>query len=131
MKSRFPIFLLFSIIAACSDSTDPTATTTASIDELARDYLFLELSMGWHDSAHVDAYFGPEEIQVAANKAQLSLNEIHSRAATLADHLGSASAHEQDPARLARIDGLLSRLIALDTRVALNQGETRCFDEVS
>ena len=131
MKFRPLTLLLFSFVTACGDSSDPAATTVASVDELARDYLFLELSMGWHDNAHVDAYFGPDEIQIEANKAQLSLDEIHSRTGALEAQLGSVRALEHEPSRLARIDGLLSRLTALDTRIALNRGDTRPFDEES
>lgn len=128
MKTRLLPFLLCSILAACSETADPPAPFTANMDELASDYLFLELSMGWHDNAHVDAYFGAEDIRLAANEAQLSLDEIRSRAATLTAQLRQAIESEGDFDHKARIEGLIARLIALDTRIALNQGEIQSFD---
>jgi len=126
MKTRLLPFLLCSLLAACSKTAAPPAI--AGIDQLANDYLFLELSMGRHDSAHVDAYFGPEEIRVAANEAQLSLDEIRRRAQDLVEQLHQTMEPEDDSVRRARIDGLIARLTALDTRIALNQGERLPFD---
>ena len=85
MKHRFfpllPLVLITVVVAACS--ADDSENPIADMNALANEYLFLELSMGWHDTAHVDAYFGPEEIRVAANEAQLSLDEIQARALEL------------------------------------------------
>jgi len=57
------------------------------MDDLAREYLYLELSMGLHDSGHVDAYFGPEELQAAAKETALSLDQILTASADLAERL--------------------------------------------
>jgi hypothetical protein len=131
MKLRLLPFLVCTLLGACSDSPDTASPTNVNIDDFADDYLFLELSMGRHDPAHVDAYFGPEEIQTAANEAKLDLEDIDSRTATLAQQLKAARVQEQDPIRAARIDGLIARLMALRTRIVLNQGETESFDEES
>ncbi len=95
------------------------------MDQVAHEYLLLELSMGLHDEAHVDAYFGPEEIRSEAAVTKLSLVEIDRRAAELAESLDGAPV---DPERLA---GLLQRLQALRTRIRMNQGQTLPFDEES
>ena len=66
MKLRITvIFTLISLFACGTDQSadKETVASIADLDSLAREYLFLELSMGWHDDAHVDAYFGPEEIR--------------------------------------------------------------------
>lgn len=131
MKIELPVLLLCSLLVGCSGSVDSGEENTTNIDELARDYLFLELSMGRHDSAHVDAYFGPEEIQVAANESQLSLDEIDARAITLLQQLRDAMPAEADKMRSSRIAGLIARLTALNTRISLNQGQTISFDEES
>jgi hypothetical protein len=100
------------------------------LDALARDYLFLELSMGLHDPNHVDAYFGPEEIREAAAQAALSLEDISSRARDLSARLHRLVGGD-DERREARIAGLLARLVALETRIALARGERLSFDEES
>lgn len=134
MKLRIAvIFALFSI-AACGaeQSTEQDTVATTNLDSLAREYLFLELSMGWHDEAHVDAYFGPADIRESANEAQLPINEIEARSATMNAHLLQAKAiAENDAMQSARIDGLIGRLGALETRIALNKGETLTFDDES
>ncbi len=112
------------VLAACTADVG-TPETSVDMDQIAREYLFLELSMGLHDEAHVDAYFGPEEIRSQAADAKLSLADIDRRAAELADTLAGASI---DPGRLA---GLLQRLQALRTRIRMNQGATLPFDEES
>jgi hypothetical protein len=117
-------FFVMSVVAACFPDAD-APKTNVDMDQVAREYLFLELSMGLHDEAHVDAYFGPEEIRSEAAKAKLSLEEIDRRAADLAASLAGAA---DDPGRLS---GLQQRLQALKTRIRMNQGETLPFDEES
>jgi hypothetical protein len=95
------------------------------MDQVAHEYLLLELSMGLHDDAHVDAYFGPEEIRSEAADRKLSLVEIDRRAAELTASLTGT------PADSGRLAGLLQRLQALRTRILLNQGQSLSFDEES
>ncbi len=103
-------------------------TRVDDLDILAAEYLLLELSMGMHDSAHVDAYFGPQEIQASAESAALSLAEIESRANTLATRLLNWPVEPADEMQAARVDNLIDRLGALTTRIALSRGEALSFD---
>ncbi len=123
-KTGIAGFFATFVLAACTADVG-SPETSIDMDQVAHEYLFLELSMGLHDEAHVDAYFGPEEIRSKAADAKLSLADIDRRAAELADSLAGASV---DPGRLA---GLLQRLQALRTRIRMNQGETLPFDEES
>jgi hypothetical protein len=132
MKLR--ICLIFATIFSAACNNQPQVSPGDDLDSLAAEYLFLELSMALHDGAHVDAYFGPQEIRAEAENASLPLAEIESRAAALADRLRSWHGDaEQAADRMltARIDNLLQRLRALNTRIALNKGETLSFDEES
>ena len=123
-RAWLPPVLLALAVSACGNDPAPSYTDPAPpLDELASEYLFLELSMGLHDPAHVDAYFGPEEIRTAAESAALELDEIRIRARELSAALRSA---EGDAGRIA---GLLARLTALDARIDLAQGKTPSFDE--
>jgi hypothetical protein len=100
------------------------------MDDLAREYLYLELSMGLHDSGHVDAYFGPQELQAAAKEAALSLDQILSGSADLAERLAAIDTGDDEMFGM-RIAGLIARLQALDTRIAINKGEFLSFDDES
>jgi len=129
MKHRFfsllQLVLIAAIAAACS--ANDSDSYKADMNLLANEYLFLELSMGWHDAAHVDAYFGPEEIRVAANEAQLSLDEIQARALDLEIVIVEMT----DESEADRLDGIVQRLGALQTRIELAKGQQRSFDEES
>jgi hypothetical protein len=123
--------IIFSIIVAAACSNEPADIPAGNLDTLAAQYLFLELSMGLHDGAHVDAYFGPEEIRANAESAALPLAEIESRASTMATRLLNWPVEPSDAMQSARINNLVQRLGALDTRIALSKGETLSFDEES
>ena len=114
--------LIALFVSGCQTKTEDAAAVP-TMDELVEEYLFLELSMGFHDPDHVDAYFGPQEIFAAADKAKPGLDEIRSRGRALASQLESADADR------ARIAGLLARLRALDARIDIAQGVARSFDE--
>jgi len=110
------------VISACT----PAAP---DMDELAREYLYLELSMGLHDGAHVDAYFGPEEIRAAAEDAALSLDEILVTAVNLNNTL--VFMENLDAKSRLRQRNLIARLQSLRTRIGINRGQFKSFDDES
>ena len=123
MKKTIAIITVL-FLAACGKFFAP------DVDQLAEEYLFLELSMGLHDKAHVDAYFGPEELRTAAEEYAITLDEIREASADLAARLESVDTSGDEMLRM-RVDGLLARLQALDTRIDINQGNLVSFDEES
>ncbi len=128
MKSKTITALALALaLTACTPSPPPPPP---DIDELARDYLFLELSMGLHDEGHVDAYFGPEEIRERVAQESLSLDAILAASTALAEELARLDS-SNDEMLQTRVIGLLARLQALDTRIAINKGEFLPFDEES
>ncbi len=129
MKLQIHKFLLLLLLGACSG--EPPAAPAADLDALAAEYLFLELSMGLHDQAHVDAYFGPADIRDKAKQTALPLAEIESRAAAMATRLLNWPVETEDGMQAVRIQNLLQRLQALTTRIALSKGESFRFDEES
>ena len=137
MKQFLFIWTLTLSVVACgpAESPPPAASTQlpkALIDELAREYVFLELSMGRHDEGHVDAYFGPEDIRQAADRADLRLPEIKVQAGDIESDLYTyRDSGLVSETQLMRIDGLLGRIKALQTRIALNEGEAPDFDAES
>lgn len=118
------------LAAACTPESPKISPASPDMDVLAREYLYLELSMGQHDASHVDAYFGPAELQTAAAKDALSLDAILEAAQNFAARLDQVDT--SDDAELAvRIDGLKGRMRALVTRIAINRGEKIAFDDES
>lgn len=112
------------LLCGCTPHSDETARDQ-SLDSLATAYLLLELNMGQHDAAHVDAYFGPAELRQQAEAQKMSLAEIDTRAASLSELIA------EQPDDDGRAAGLLQRLQALRTRIRINQGERLPFDEES
>jgi hypothetical protein len=129
---RVPILLsvlLASLVAgACRPDSPPEGD---ALRDIALEYLELELAMSVHDSHHVDAYFGPDSIRQAAVDNQLSPGEIHDRAGVLAERLDRRLDGEVESLVRARIQGLIARLDALLTRIAILEGEHLAFDEES
>lgn len=128
MKLNLLAALVLLGCSGCAPDNTGAADAATELESLTNEYLFLELSMGWHDNGHVDAYFGPESIRTAANDAQISLVEIRSRAAQLRNQLATHRDSAGDALLLARLGGLERRLLALDTRIALREGQNLDFD---
>ena len=127
MKLRIHSVLLALLCASCGG--DPAGTPAPDLNALVDQYLLLELSMGRHDSGHVDAYFGPQDIRDDADKKALSIQEIEDQSNALILQLSSWPESDSDPLQAARIEGLSMRLNALNTRIALGRGETLPFDD--
>ncbi len=122
MNRLLPLILLLALSSCGKSAPD--------MHELAQEYLFLELSMGLHDPAHVDAYFGPAELKTAAEDTALTLDQILTASRDLAMRLAAINTGDDAMARM-RVDGLIARLHALDTRIAINKNEYLDFDAES
>ena len=123
MKKTLTLIASLLLLAGCP-------APAPDLDDLAREYLYLELSMGLHDDAHVDAYFGPGELKSAAEKNALTLEQILTASSDLAARLNEIDTAGDDLLAM-RAAGLLARLQALDTRIAIKQGKTLDFDAES
>ena len=129
---NFRSFLLFASLAMVACDRQPTpAPTPMTIDEVAAEYLLLELSIGQHDAAHVDAYFGPDILKTTAADAELSLSRIDTRMQALDQRLQELGQLSDDAEGSSRIAGLRARLTAARARIRLNRGEMASFDEES
>lgn len=119
---KYALVLISLSLCACS-----APTPGPDIDELAREYLFLELSMGLHDEAHVDAYFGPESFREVAKAEAMSLDDINLASQDLTRRLEAVQTGDDEMLTM-RVDGLIARVRALQTRIAINKGEFLSFD---
>ncbi len=121
MKHAIRLALLFALTACGAPESE------VNVDDLANEYLFLELSMGEHDKAHVDAYFGPEAFRDAAQKEAMSLDAISLAAEDLRDRLLAIDPGEDEMLAM-RINSMVARIRALHMRIAINLGNTVDFD---
>lgn len=128
MKSKIVFLLVIFSLTGCVGSD--SGSGGAVMHQIAREYLFLELSMGLHDAGHVDAYFGPGDIQNEVNGTRLAVDEIAERVRTLQQRIDDLP-DTTDAMEQMRIDGLTGRLLALETRLAMLMGEHFSFDEES
>jgi hypothetical protein len=129
MSIRTVVAIACAAVAGCGE--EHRAESAPDLDDIAADYVFLELAMGQHDSNHVDAYYGPESLRQAAIDAELTLPQIADRADELAARVAGWPGNRNDRLQLARINGLGQRLKALSARIAINEGRPFSFDEES
>ncbi len=113
------------VLSACDGANN---AAVPDVDVLAREYVTLELSMGRHDAAHVDAYFGPAELTALAEQAALTPVQVIGQADALLERLQPMIGEERGRER-DRLRGLVARLQALRTRAAMAGGERLSFDE--
>ncbi|MEL7024372.1 MAG: hypothetical protein AAGL69_11550 [Pseudomonadota bacterium] len=113
--------------AGCGADSPQITAKPQTLDQLARDYLVLELAMGQVDPAHVDAYFGPGELAEQARLNGWTLVQIDREAAKLTASLQSA----RNESNALRIDGLVGRIAALRMRHRILSGQKPDFDEES
>lgn len=92
------------------------------MDDLARDYLLLALSLGRLEDGLVDAYYGPPEIRQAAESRNASAAELVAEAAALRERARA----ESDAQRARWLD---RQLLALETLARRLDGEQLSYEE--
>jgi hypothetical protein len=97
------------------------------LDEIAADYVQMQLEIGEREPGYIDAYYGPPEWQAAARSAPRSLDQLAAEAANL-----TARAQSVDPAGLVPLERrrrafLLAQLKAAETRLRMLGGEKLSF----
>jgi len=104
----------------------------ARMNQFAEQYVRLVLAVGQHDADYVDAYYGPPAWRRDAEAQKLSLAEISTRAAALAQAIAGANppATADEMTRL-RYQYLSRQLEAVRARVSTLMGTKLRFDEES
>jgi hypothetical protein len=100
-----------------------------SLDEIAKDYVQLQLEIGEREAGYIDAYYGPAEWQEAAKTAPRSLADLAAAASDL-----SRRARAFDDGGLKRLEQrrrgfLVAQLRAAETRLRMLRGEKLSFAE--
>jgi len=102
------------------------------MNTLAERYVRLVLAVGQHDHDYVDAYYGPPEWRTEAASQKLSLTEISTRAASLAQDIAAAAppAGADEMTRL-RHTYVSRQLAAVRARLSMLTGSRLGFDQES
>jgi hypothetical protein len=109
----------------------PKSDAASSMNRIAESYVKLALAVGRHDPLYVDAYYGPEAWQVAAQEEKKPLEAIADDTKPLiAELLRLDVAREEELVQLRR-RFLVRQLESLVTRVHMLEGAKLTFDEES
>ena len=122
---RWWLLVLTFLLGACvSDQVEQD-----SLDEIAKDYVQMQLEIGEREPGYVDAYYGPSEWADAAKAAPRSLQDLRREAIALTARINAVPAGELEPLEVRRRDFLLAQLRAATTRLRMLQGEKLSFEE--
>jgi len=124
---NFAIAAAALVLTSCS--TMPNVPPPA-LDELARQYLALQLAIGEKDPGYVDAYYGPEELatNAAAQDDQLSLPILQARTIALDTTLRSLPV-EPGSVEAERVRYLRAMLNSAKVRLRMLRGEQIPFQD--
>jgi hypothetical protein len=103
------------------------------MNAVAEKYAHLVLALGQHDPDYVDAFYGPAEWKMQAEKEKKSLDAIGAEAAALAATLAknSDAAKSDDEMLKLRREYLQKQVSALAARVGMLKGQKLTFDDES
>jgi hypothetical protein len=98
-----------------------------SLDEIAKDYVQMQLEIGEREPGYIDAYYGPPDWQAAAKAAPRSLADLAKAADELSRRTASIETASTDRMEQRRRAFLLAQLKAAQTRLRMLQGEKLSF----
>ncbi|HPF61685.1 MAG TPA: hypothetical protein PLI93_06445 [Gemmatimonadales bacterium] len=128
MRALIRCIPLAALSVACSPGA-PEAPDPAALDPIARGYVVLALSMGHHDPAYVDAYYGPDSLKAVADADSLPVAAIRAAADSLIAILGDTVPAYTDTLVQMRHRYLRTQLGSMVARARMLAGETLSFDE--
>jgi len=118
------IFCLFFV-----ESKAVQAAAEATLANIAERYVKLVLAVGEHEPGYVDAYYGPNEWQIAIQTKTPSLPDLKAEAVSLLLALDHHKKDPKDPLAAQRLTFLNKQLIAVKTRLRMLGGEKFSFDD--
>ena len=113
-------------LASCSTMNVPAP----ALDELARQYLAVQLAIGEKDPGYVDAYYGPEELSAAAeaNDDETTLPMLQARVLALDTTLAQLD-YAAGSVEAERVRYLRAMLASAKVRLRMLRGETIAFQD--
>ncbi|RJY08871.1 hypothetical protein [Aurantiacibacter aquimixticola] len=126
---KLSTFVLPATLALAACSTMPN-TPPPALDELARQYLAVQLAIGEKDPGYVDAYYGPDELKTAAaaNDDETTLPMLQARVTALDATLGLVQA-EPGSVEAERVRYLRAMLDSAKVRLRMLRGEEIPFQD--
>ncbi len=104
-----------------------TAASAKALDEIADAYLRLSLEIGTHEPGYIDAYYGPPELQKAAEAAPRDKRALVAATRALMAEVDLAARRISDPLAKRRANFLRAQLRAAETRLQMMQGTRFAF----
>jgi hypothetical protein len=123
MKLIYGAFAALLLLAGCVSNE----MTGDSLDEIAKDYVQLQLEIGEREPGYIDAYYGPAEWQVAAKAAPRGLVDLSTAAAELSQRTRAIADKNLTRLEQRRRAFLLAQLTAARTRLRMLGGEKLSF----
>lgn len=122
-------FSLLLLAVACSQPTTPS-NASAELNRLAEKYVRLGLTIGQYDEAFVDAYYGPDSLRPAGNKAAVfPKDSLLNAVQALTEEINTLAKAEKNDTLLARVRWINAQLTAFAGRIRIVAGELPSFDE--
>lgn len=100
-----------------------------SLNEIASDYVQMQLEIGEREPGYIDAYYGPAEWQAAAKSAPRSVEQLAAAAAALTARTNAVNPASLDPMERRRRAFLLGQIKAAETRLRMIRGEKLSFGD--
>lgn len=104
-----------------------TAASTKALDAIAAAYLWLSLEIGTHEPGYIDAYYGPPELQKAAEATPRDKPALLAATRALMAEVDLAARRQSDPLAKRRAAFLRAQLRAAETRLMMMQGTRFAF----
>jgi hypothetical protein len=118
------------LTAAMASQRAPRGGSADRMAQISQEYVRLVLSLGQHDKDYVDAYYGPEDLKTAAERAKLTLDDIGAGVTALQAKVAGVTPGAAELEAL-RHHYLEKQLSAMSARVRMLKGERLSFDEES
>ena len=121
-------------LAGCAPAqlveTPATAPLARSLDEIAQDYVRLQLAIGEKEAGYIDAYYGPPEWAVAAKQDTRSLTDLSAAMAANRAALTELTMRAKgDALWVKRVGFLDAQMVAAETRLQMLRGDKLPFAE--
>ncbi len=104
-----------------------TPASTKALDEIAAAYLRLTLEIGTHEPGYIDAYYGPPELQKAAEAAPRDKPALLAETRDLMAQIDLTARRLPGPLDRRRAAFLRAQLRAAETRLLMMQGTRFAF----